>query len=138
MRTKGTRRSPVGTATKARARQQRPSPQVWLISGTVGDVFFDDGNTLQAAHCLARGRDGAEVYVELEIYPRENSTDQRSDPTPEHADITLHFGGYKLDATQRAQVELKANEIEPLAVALSRAVANAKARGFLPATGAIT
>jgi hypothetical protein len=97
------------------------------VQGKVGDVEFDDANTFQGSRCQAL-TDGGNVYVEIEIYPKEIS----------RAFVALHFGGYQADANARQHLEIKPNELEPLAVALSRAVANARARGFLPTAGAAT
>jgi hypothetical protein len=93
------------------------------VSGERGDIQFDDGNTFQASRCEASGPAGGRVYVEIEIYPKGD------------AHIVLHFGQYHLDPEKRyGLTEVKATELEPLTVALSQAVANAKARGFLPTT----
>jgi hypothetical protein len=91
------------------------------ISGKVGDVFFDDANTFQGTRCLANNTTGT-VIVEIEIYPDSN----------DYAFVAIHCGRYR-DLSDRKHLELKADELEPFAVALTRAVANARQRGFLPA-----
>ncbi len=105
------------------------------IDGTVGGIFFDDANTTQCSRCQADADsvdgDRYTAYVEIEIYPPEaNMT--------ENANVKVHFMRYGrergLATSDPRDFQLSSHELEPLAVALSRAVANAKARGFLPAT----
>jgi hypothetical protein len=110
------------------------------IDGKVGNVEFDDANCTQCARCEGSFRlaNGAEYQsrVEIEIYPEDS-------PTHDNVYITLHFrlwvpSGVEdagIHEGERETVSLNWNQLEPLAVALSRAVANAKARGFLPARG---
>lgn len=100
----------------------RTAPTVGVISGYVGDVSFDDANTTQCSRCLASSDTSKTVLVEIEVYP-----------DPDDSSVLLTFRGY--DSTkERQDLQVGAAELEPLAVALSRAVENAKARGFLPTT----
>jgi hypothetical protein len=105
------------------------------ISGTIGEIFFDDANTFNCSRCQADSggppADRNTVIVEIELYPEVDADGQSN---PDNAFVTLHFGGY-CEPSERQHLQLNWNELELLAVAFSRAVANAKARGFLPARG---
>lgn len=95
-----------------------------VTSGKVGDVHFDDAITTQRSSCMADSaddeiREQSLVVVDIDISP------------DGHAHIQINSEMDFASAT-RQHLELNWHQLEPLAVALSRAVENAKARGFLP------
>ncbi len=105
-------------------------PKPTRVSGTVGNVFFDDANTTQCSRCIAKSSDVNNneglVLVDIDIDPDGFAHIQ--------VNSEMHFA-----SDTRQHLNLNWHQLEPLAVALSRAVSNAKARGFLPTSdGAAT
>jgi hypothetical protein len=115
-------------------------------SGT--EVVFDDETCYQCSRCSTSFRttkDGAyhdfTAVVDVEIYPPATPIDQ-------NVFVTMNFNRYVrpvgecrenetlLVRSKKSDFMVNWNDLEPLAVALGRAVANAKLKGFLPSTGA--
>lgn len=115
------------------------------------EVVFDGEICSQSSECDASCRttaNGAQhdfrAHVDLQIYPPVSPESAADD----NALITLNFDRYirpegrckgnavLLVRSQRKTLLVNWNDLEPLAAALGRAVANAKLKGFLPSTGA--
>lgn len=130
-----TRRPSAAVAARIEKAAEKLLDETAPVDGTEGDVQFDDANTYNCSRCVAdNGRGINTVEVGIEIYPEPPGAAAEGNHES-NVQIFIRRGQAHL-VHETDDLQLNWRELEPFAVALRRAVANAKARGFLPATGA--